>query len=89
MPFGAFCEILPGKEGLIHVSELANKFVKDVESEVKVGDEVKVKVIEIDGQNRINLSRKAVMEPAPEGAEREKPRHHEEDRHNHKKKRRH
>ena len=61
MNFGAFCEILPGKEGLIHVSELSNKFVKDVSSEVNVGDEVKVKVIEIDGQNRINLSRRALM----------------------------
>jgi len=62
MNFGAFCEILPGKEGLIHVSELADKFVKDVESVVKVGDRVKVKVIEIDGQRRINLSRKQAME---------------------------
>lgn len=64
MNFGAFCEILPGKEGLIHVSELANKFVKDVESEVKVGDAVKVKVIEIDAQNRINLSRRQAMPAA-------------------------
>lgn len=64
MNFGAFCEILPGKEGLIHVSELANKFVKDVSSEVKIGDEVTVKVIEIDEQGRVNLSRKQAMEPA-------------------------
>jgi Polyribonucleotide nucleotidyltransferase (polynucleotide phosphorylase) len=56
--FGAFCEILPGKEGLIHVSELADKFVKNVEDVVKVGDEVKVKVIEIDELGRINLSKK-------------------------------
>ena len=67
MNFGAFCEILPGKEGLIHVSELANKFVKDVSSEVSVGDEVTVKVIEVDAQGRINLSRKALMETDDEG----------------------
>ncbi|MDP3804900.1 MAG: polyribonucleotide nucleotidyltransferase [Candidatus Omnitrophota bacterium] len=58
MNFGAFCEILPGKEGLIHVSELANKFVKTVEEVVKIGDEVTVKVIEIDEQGRVNLSKK-------------------------------
>jgi len=60
--FGAFCQILPGKEGLIHVSELADKFVKDVESEVHIGDEVSVKVIGIDGQGRINLSKKQAKE---------------------------
>ncbi len=58
MPFGAFCEIAPGKEGLVHVSELAAQFVKDVESIVKVGDEIKVKVIGIDELGRINLSKK-------------------------------
>ena len=58
MNFGAFCEILPSKEGLIHVSELANEFVKDVASVVKVGDVVKVKVIEVDQQGRINLSKR-------------------------------
>jgi polyribonucleotide nucleotidyltransferase len=56
MAFGAFCEILPNKEGLIHVSELANKFVKNVEDVVKLGDEVSVKLIGIDEQGRINLS---------------------------------
>ncbi|MFH1996418.1 MAG: polyribonucleotide nucleotidyltransferase [Candidatus Omnitrophota bacterium] len=58
MNFGAFCEILPGKEGLIHVSELSDKYVKTVEEVVKVGDEVSVKVIKIDDQGRINLSKK-------------------------------
>jgi polyribonucleotide nucleotidyltransferase len=58
MNFGAFCEFMPNKEGLIHVSELADRFVKNVEDEVKVGDEVTVKVIEVDDQGRINLSRK-------------------------------
>lgn len=54
--FGAFCEYLPKKEGLIHVSELADKFVKNVEDHVNVGDEVTVKLIEIDKQGRVKLS---------------------------------
>ncbi len=58
MPFGAFCEIAPGKEGLVHVSELSSTFVKDVESVVKIGDIIKVKVIGIDELGRINLSKK-------------------------------
>lgn len=62
MPFGAFCQIGPGKEGLIHISELADHFVKDAEDEVKIGDEVRVKVIGIDQLGRINLSRKQVTD---------------------------
>ncbi len=58
MNFGAFCEILPGREGLVHVSELSDKFVEKVDDEVSVGDEIQVKVIEIDSQGRINLSKK-------------------------------
>ncbi|HTZ11993.1 MAG TPA: polyribonucleotide nucleotidyltransferase [Candidatus Margulisiibacteriota bacterium] len=58
MPFGAFCEIAPGKEGLVHISELSSTFVKDVDSVVKLGDEFKVKVIGIDELGRINLSKK-------------------------------
>ncbi|MFH1061291.1 MAG: polyribonucleotide nucleotidyltransferase [Candidatus Omnitrophota bacterium] len=61
MNFGAFCEILPNKEGLIHVSELADSFVKNVEDVVKVGDRVKVKVIEVDKMKRVNLSIKQAM----------------------------
>ena len=60
--FGAMVEILPGKEGLVHISELANYHVPQVEDVVKVGDEVMVKVIGIDNSGRINLSRKAVLE---------------------------
>ena len=56
--FGAFCEFLPKKEGLIHVSELADKFVKNAEDVVKVGQEVKVKLIGIDEQGRVKLSLK-------------------------------
>src|SRR3990167_7565285 len=65
MNFGAFCEILPGKEGLVHVSELSDTFVENVESVVKVGDEILVKVIEIDQQGRINLSKKQSNSDAP------------------------
>jgi polyribonucleotide nucleotidyltransferase len=60
MPFGAFCEIAPRKEGLVHVSELADHFVKNVEEVVKIGEEIKVKVIGIDEMGRINLSKKQV-----------------------------
>ncbi len=60
--FGAFCELIPtNKEGLVHVSELENRYVKSVEEVVKVGDEFKVQVIEIDEQGRINLSKKRVQ----------------------------
>lgn len=61
MTFGAFVEILPGKEGLVHISKLANERVAKVEDVVKVGDEVVVKVTEIDDQGRINLSRKDAL----------------------------
>ncbi|HEX2186719.1 MAG TPA: polyribonucleotide nucleotidyltransferase, partial [Chloroflexota bacterium] len=62
MNFGAFAEILPGKEGLIHISELAEHRVNRVEDVVEVGDEVMVMVTEIDPQGRVNLSRRAVIE---------------------------
>jgi polyribonucleotide nucleotidyltransferase len=58
--FGAFCEITPNKEGLVHISELADHFVKSVEEVLKLGDEIKVKVIGIDELGRINLSKKQV-----------------------------
>jgi polyribonucleotide nucleotidyltransferase len=58
MSFGAFIEILPGKEGLLHISKMAKHRVEKVEDEMNVGDKVRVKVTEIDSQNRINLSRK-------------------------------
>ena len=60
--FGAFCEIAPGKDGLVHVSELADGFVKNVEDIVKVGDEFKVKVVGIDELGRINLSKKQAQD---------------------------
>ena len=58
MDFGAFVDILPGKSGLVHISELSNHFVKKVDDVVKIGDIVKVVVIEIDNKGRINLSKK-------------------------------
>jgi polyribonucleotide nucleotidyltransferase len=61
MNFGAFVAILPGKEGLVHISQLAPQRVERVEDVVKPGDQIMVKVIEIDSQGRINLSRKAVL----------------------------
>jgi polyribonucleotide nucleotidyltransferase len=66
MNFGAFVEILPGKEGLIRISDLSWEYVNTVEDVVKVGDKVKVKVAEIDDQGRVNLSRKALL-AKPEG----------------------
>ena len=61
MNFGAFVEIAPGKEGLVHISKLENRRVEKVEDVVSVGDEIIVKVIEIDDQGRINLSRKDAL----------------------------
>lgn len=61
MTFGAFVEIAPGKEGLVHISQLENKRVEKVEDVVNVGDKVQVKVIEIDEKGRINLSRKEAL----------------------------
>jgi polyribonucleotide nucleotidyltransferase len=62
MGFGAFVEILPGKEGLVRIGELADYHVPTVEDVVAVGDEIMVVVIEVDRQGRVNLSRKAAMQ---------------------------
>ena len=62
--FGAFVEIAPGKDGLVHVSELGDGFVKKVEDVVKIDDEIKVKVIGIDEMGRINLSKKQAEKAA-------------------------
>ena len=66
--FGAFVEIFHGKEGLVHISELAEERVDKVEDVVSVGDEILVKVTEIDNQGRVNLSRKAVLKEQKEAA---------------------
>ncbi|MBI5212913.1 MAG: S1 RNA-binding domain-containing protein, partial [Nitrospirae bacterium] len=59
--FGAFVEILPGTDGLLHISQISDKRIAKVTDEINLGDEVMVKVIEIDGQGRIRLSRKEAM----------------------------
>lgn len=64
--FGAFVEILPGKEGLVHISKLAHERVNKVEDVVNIGDEILVKVTEIDNQGRINLSRKDLIKKEAE-----------------------
>lgn len=68
--FGAFVELLPGKEGLVHISELAYGRVNKVEDVVKVGDELTVKVKEIDSMGRVNLTHRGTL-PPPEGWEEE------------------
>jgi polyribonucleotide nucleotidyltransferase len=70
MNFGAFVEILPGKEGLVHISKLAHHRVDKVEDVVNIGDDIEVKVTEIDSQGRINLSHKDTL-PQPERGSRE------------------
>ncbi len=65
MDFGAFVTILPGKDGLVHVSQISNERVEKVSDKLKEGDIVKVKVLEVDKQGRIRLSMKAVTEEAP------------------------
>ncbi len=64
MDFGAFVTILPGKDGLVHVSQISNERVEKVSDKLKEGDIVKVKVLEVDKQGRIRLSMKAVLEDA-------------------------
>jgi len=59
MDFGAFVEFMPGKEGLVHISQIADYHVENINKELKVGDEFPVKLVEIDAQGRMNLSKKA------------------------------
>jgi polyribonucleotide nucleotidyltransferase len=66
LPFGAFVQIMPGRDGLLHISEIAFHRLERVEDELQVGDIVKVKVLEVNGDGKIRLSRKALMEK-PEG----------------------
>lgn len=69
--FGAFLEIFPGKDGLLHISHIAEERTKAVEDVLKMGDELLVKVIEIDNQGRVNLSRKEVLIEEKKAAEKE------------------
>jgi len=74
MPFGAFCEVLPGTEGLVHVSEIREGFVKRVEDFLKEGDVVKVKVLDTDDRGRVSLSiKQAEKELGTEAKTEEKP----------------
>ncbi len=83
MDFGVFVEFLPGKEGLLHISQIDHKRVNKVEDVFKLGDEVEVKLMEVDDMGRYNLSRKVLIEnpnPQPEDHEREhRPQHHHSD----------
>ena len=72
MDFGAFVEVLPGTDGLVHISQLAHHRVKAVTDEVSEGDQITVKVLEIDKQGKIRLSRKEAM-PAPAGSQATEP----------------
>lgn len=69
MEFGAFVEILPGKEGLVHISQLDVNRVEKVEDLVKVGDQIEVKLMKIDNEGRLNLSRKALLPGGEHAAE--------------------
>ncbi len=71
MDFGAFVEVLPGTDGLVHISQLAHHRVKAVTDEVREGEQILVKVLEIDKQGKIRLSRKEAMEPTSKPPERE------------------
>ena len=68
MDFGAFVTILPGKDGLVHVSQISDERVEKVSDKLKEGDIVKVKVLEVDKQGRIRLSMKAVTEGEDQAA---------------------
>ncbi len=79
LPFGAFVEVLPGKEGMVHVSRMAEGFVKDPSEVVKIGQKVKVKVYEVDMQGRINLSmvdKPVIMGGGQPGGSTDRPRHY-------------
>lgn len=71
MPFGAFIELTPGKDGMLHISKMADHRVEKVEDVMNIGDEIEVKVNEIDSQGRVNLIRTDIVYPAaPEGGAR-------------------
>ena len=69
MNFGAFVELAPGKDGLVHISKLANEHVNKVEDVVNIGDEILVRVTEIDKQGRVNLTRKGLLPGDKKGAD--------------------
>ena len=70
MNFGAFIELTPGKDGMLHISKMADHRVEKVEDVMNIGDEIEVKVNEIDSQGRVNLIRNDITYPSNEGAPR-------------------
>ncbi len=70
LPFGAFVQIMPGRDGLLHISEIAYRRLERVEDELQLGDIVKVKVLEVNGDGKVRLSRKVLLEK-PEGYQEE------------------
>jgi polyribonucleotide nucleotidyltransferase len=68
MPFGAFVEIMPGKDGLLHISEIDHKRIETMDGIFEVGDEVRVKLLDVDKQGKLKLSRKVLL-PKPEAAQ--------------------
>jgi polyribonucleotide nucleotidyltransferase len=68
VPFGAFIELMPGRDGLLHISQIARERIEKVEDVLRMGEEVQVRVIEIDPQGKVRLSRKDLLGP-PEGGE--------------------
>jgi polyribonucleotide nucleotidyltransferase len=65
MPFGAFVEIMPGKDGLLHISEIDHRRIETMDGIFNVGDEVRVKLMDVDKQGKLKLSRKALL-PRPD-----------------------
>ncbi|MNL34498.1 Polyribonucleotide nucleotidyltransferase [compost metagenome] len=70
MPFGAFVEIMPGKDGLLHISEIAWERLETMDGVLKEGDKIQVKLLDVDKQGKMKLSRKALLPrpPRPEAA---------------------
>lgn len=73
MPFGAFVEILPGKDGLLHISEIDHKRFESMDGIFKVGDEVRVKLLDVDKQGKLKLSRKALLPKPPKPEQTQQP----------------
>ncbi|GGE09339.1 general stress protein [Marinithermofilum abyssi] len=69
-PFGAFVKLESGETGLVHISQISNKFVEKVEDELNVGDTIKAKVLSIDSSGKISLSIKALSDDRPRGGNR-------------------
>jgi polyribonucleotide nucleotidyltransferase len=69
MDFGAFCEFLPGKEGLVHISQIDTRRINKVTDVLKVGDVIEIRLIKIDEEGRYNLSRKVLLTPQQENKE--------------------